>query len=182
MIYKNLIPVIEKNLDTLALMWYEELRKSEHMEQYKSLDEESILQRGRAVYSNLVKWLDAGASSDDTEDYFEGVGAKRLKESFSLTEVNYAIYLIKKVLLDFIPSNDEYFNNLDSSEAIKLMRSLSDYFDLGIFFITRGYLHELISRLEESKKFTQEELKSIFKESSFDKEDLDSEEFIWRHV
>ena len=162
MVFKNLISVVEANLDTIAKTWLAEIKKSEYMSTYQKFSEDEVLKRGKAVYKNLIKWLETGASNKEVENYFEKVGAERNREGFPLTEVNYALYLTKKVFWSFSVWKVEITGLMDSSEAIELMTVLNNYFDLGNFYIERGYLNELFNKLDETKKFTKDELEKYF--------------------
>jgi hypothetical protein len=62
------------------------------------------------------------------------------------------------------------------------MAVLNDYFDLGIFYITRGYFNELIAKLDDDKKFTKEEIKNLLTRSAIDWDSINEDEIIWRHV
>lgn len=179
---KELISVINSKIDELVDVWAGEIKASEYMEHYKTLSEDELHKRGQAVYSNLISWLDSGASQNETEKYFQEVGSERLKEEFSLSEVNYAIYLLKKLLNESLCADEKLLEKINSKEAFELLSQLSNYFDLGRFFVTRGYSNELFERLEKSNKFSKDELKKIMTKDLLDDDELDSDEFIWRHV
>lgn len=162
MLYKNLISVVEGNIDNITKIWLGEIKKSEYMITYGTYNDQELIKRGKAVFVNLIKWLEAGAFNKEVELYFENVGAERVREGFPLAEVNYALYLTKKVFWSFSLWKEEITNFLDTSEAIEFMTVLNNYFDLGYFYIIRGYLNELFNKLDESKRFTKDELQNYF--------------------
>ena len=57
MIYESLIAIVEQNIEKLAQAWYVEIKRSEYMKTYNALSDEEILNRGRTLFSNLLKWL-----------------------------------------------------------------------------------------------------------------------------
>ena len=162
MVYESLIAVVESHLENLTETWAQEVRRSEYLETYKKLSEEELLSRGRILFSNLLDWLNKGASNDDAATYFKKIGTSRIQEGFPLTEVFYALYLEKKVLWSFVAWKDEVTGILKAVDAIEFMTVINNYFDLGDFFIIKGYLHEMYTHISETGKFTQEELESIF--------------------
>ena len=124
--------------------------------------EEELLSRGRILFSNLLDWLNKGASNDDAATYFREIGTSRIQEGFPLTEVFYALYLEKKVLWSFVAWKDDVTGILKAVDAIEFMTVINNYFDLGDFFIIKGYPHEMYTHISETGKFTQEELENIF--------------------
>ncbi len=182
MITKQISELIRNEINSLTARWAQEIKKSEYMDHYASLDEEELFRRGEILYLNLVSWLEEGASNVEIEGYFQGIGIERIKEGFSLTEINYAIYLLKVILIDFLSENKELISSRSTSDAFEMNAILNNYFDLGIFFVTRGYSQELFSRIEQTNKFSKEELNKIISKSALEEEDADSDEFIWRHV
>ena len=62
------------------------------------------------------------------------------------------------------------------------MAVLNDYFDLGNFYITRGYFNELIAKLDEDRKFSREEIRKLLTQSVMDWDSINDDEIIWRHV
>lgn len=180
--YEKIIARIKETTESLTEKWASEMKASEYMEHYKTLNDEELKRRGEAVYLNLIKWVESGAKSDQTADYFENVGSDRLQEGFSLTEVYYAIHLVKKVLFEALMTDESFKNLIEPSENIELITSIANYFDLGNFFVVRGFHHEMMNRLENTGKFSKDELSSLMSQGSLDEEELDDDEFIWRHV
>ncbi|MFH1194748.1 MAG: RsbRD N-terminal domain-containing protein [bacterium] len=180
--YKNLITVIKNNYEDICAEWSKEANESEHMHTYQSFGQEEIFKRGKAVYDNLLKWLEAGALTAEVEEYFMEVGRRRINEGFPLTEVHFAFYLTKKVLWNFIDWRDTITGSFETATAKDIMTTLNNYFDVGNFYITRGYFDELLKNFDDSKKFSKEELKKILTKGQANFEELDEDEFIWRHV
>jgi hypothetical protein len=182
MVNQKLISIIEKNLEDLAKTWFDEAVKSEIMTTYHHFKDEQNYKRGKAVYENLLKWLKEGALHEEVEKYFEKVGAIRLNEGFPLSEVHYALYLSKKIFWGFVDWRDAISGSFQSSTTTQIMALLNDYFDLGNFYITRGYFKELITKLDEDKKFSKEEIKNLLTQSSVDWDNVNEDEITWRHV
>ncbi len=179
--YLSLIKSAESNIKELSKVWMTQMKESEYAPTYNTLDEEKAFERGYHVFENLFEWFNEGANISEIKQYYENVGAERNKEGFPLTEVIFAVYLTKKVIGEFILKSDltDTFSNKELLEFNELVNS---YYDQGIFFITRGYLNNLFERLDATKKFTSDELKVYLTKGKLDIEEIDDEEFIWRHV
>jgi len=162
MVYESLIAIVESHLDNLTSTWVQEVKNTEYLKTYQSLTEDELNSRGNILFSNLLDWLMKGASNDDAAEYFKKIGTDRINEGFPLTEVYYALYLEKKVLWSFVAWKDEVTGILKAIDAIEFMTVINNYFDLGDFYIIRGYMNELYSHLSNTDKFSTEELEKIF--------------------
>ncbi len=178
---KNLSKIVDDQLEELKKDWLSEVRKSDYLQTYKSFSDEETMKRGEAVYIYLSDWLKEGATNETAEKYFEKVGATRFNEKFPLTEVQYAIYLLKKIFWNKIDWRDRITGAFETANATKILNVFNDYFDLANFNITRGYFNELLNSIDDDKKMTKEDLKSLLTKGKLDPEELE-DEFIWRHV
>jgi hypothetical protein len=156
--------------------------KSEYMTTYQKLDEVKVIEREELVFKNFINWLKNGASNDEAEKYFEKVGADRFNEGFPLTEINYALYITKKVFWSTIAWKKELFEDSEFHQLIEYMTILNNYFDLGSFYLIRGYINKLFTKLDISDKLTREEIHTILVRGAFDDDELDKSDFVWRHV
>lgn len=180
--FTKMINFVETHINLLAHSYYEQLMKSEYMTTYQKLDQSKVIAREELVFQNFIKWLKSGASNDEAEKYFEKIGAERFNEGFPLTEINYALYITKKVFWSTIAWKKELFEESDFHHLIECMTILNNYFDLGSFYLIRGYVHELFTKLDISDKLTREEIHKILVRGAFDEDDLDKSDFVWRHV
>ena len=162
--------MVENNIDDMALGFREEVRKSDYMITYHELSDEELLKKARNVFENLIKWIISPPSQKNVGEYFSGLGAERLREGFPLSEVNYALYLSKKVFWKFTFENYNKINGLDNRSLIEFIHELNNYFDIGEFFIIRGYLEELFSYLGNTGRFSKEELESFLVKGALYKE------------
>ena len=180
--HKNLSDIVDNQIDELKTVWLEEVRKSEYLKTYKTFSDEETIKKGEAVYSHLSEWLKEGASNDSAAKYFDWVGAERFKQKFPLTEVHYAIYLLKKIFWNRIDWRDKVTGAFETANTSKIMNVFNDYFDLANFHITKGYFNEILKTFDDEKKFSKEDLRSLLIKGKLDPEEVDDGEFIWRHV
>ncbi len=162
MVYESLIAIVESHLDNLTSTWVQEVKNTKYLETYQNLNDEELTSRGNILFTNLLDWLMKGASNEDAAEYFKKIGEERINEGFPLTEVFYALYLEKKVLWSFVAWKDEATGILKAIDAIEFMTVINNYFDLGDFYIIKGYFNKLYEHLQNTNKFTKEELEKIF--------------------
>jgi RsbT co-antagonist protein rsbRD N-terminal domain len=178
----NLSKIVDDQIDELKKEWLAEVRKSEYLTTYKTTSDEETVKRAEAVYSHLSEWLKEGATNQSAEEYFEKVGSIRFQERFPLTEVHYAVYLLKKIFWNKIDWRDKVTGAFETTNATKIMNVFNDYFDLANFSITKGYFNELLSSINDDKKLSKDELKNLLTKGKLNPEVLEDDEFIWRHV
>jgi len=178
----NLAKIVDDQIDDLKKEWLEEVRKSEYLTTYKTFNDEKTVQRGEAVFSHLSEWLKGVATNESAEKYFESVGATRFNERFPLTEVHYALYLLKKIFWAKIDWRDKLTGAFETSNATKIMNVFNDYFDLASFSVTKGYFNELLNSIKDDKKLSKEDLKNLLTKGKLNPEELEDDEFIWRPV
>lgn len=182
MAIRNLSKIVDDQINDFKKEWLSEVRKSEYLTTYKAFSDEETIKRGEAVYTHLSEWLKEGATNKSAEEYFEKVGSLRFKERFPLTEVHYAVYLLKKIFWSRIDWRDKVTGAFETSNATKIMNVFNDYFDLASFSITKGYFNELLNSIKDDKIISKDELKKLLTKGQLDPEKLDEDEFIWRHV
>ncbi len=178
----NLSRIVDEQITALKSEWLQEVRRSSYLETYKTFNDDETISRGEAVYLHLRDWLKEGATNESAEKYFESVGSTRFNERFPLPEVHYAIYLLKKIFWNKIDWRDKVTGAFETTNATKIMNVFNDYFDLANFSITKGYFNELLNSLNDDKKLSKEDLKSLLTKGKLNPEILEDEEFIWRHV
>ncbi len=161
MVYESLISISEKYHRQMAEAWFEEVKKNGYLKTYNSLSDEQLLERGKILFENFLKWLETGADNSEIRNYFVNLGKERCLEGFPLSEVSYALYLEKKVLWNFIAFKDKTNGKLTPTDVVEFTSVISGYFDMGEFFIARGYSETVANNLIESGKFTEDELRKF---------------------
>lgn len=159
--FSKIILFLETNIPSLSNAYYEQVMQSEFMKTYQKFDKAKVIERAEKLFLNFVDWLKKGASNIEAEKYFEDVGAERFREGFPLTEVNYALYTTKKVFWSYIAWKEELFEGLDFVNTIEYITILNNFFDLGNFYITKGYIQELVNKIDESSQYSKEEIKKF---------------------
>ena len=161
MVYESLIYIIETSIEPLSEMWAAEVKASDYMNTYHQLSLEELEKRGAVLFENLLKWLRTGAYNEEVESYFDKTGIQRLNEGFPLSEIEHALYLEKKVLWSFVVWKEEILYEMAREEMIEVMNIINNYFDLGSFYIIRGYMGEFFHHLKETGKFSGEDLQKF---------------------
>ena len=168
----QLVDMIRTNKDRMAVAWCQEIRNSEYMKTYHGFNDDVLIHRNERILERLADSLDTGTSRVEIGKFFVSLGKERFREKFPLCEVNYAMFLTKKVFWKRLHTDGVLASALDLYQAMELMNAICDFFDLASFYLIRGYLEEMNQRLGKIGKLSSKELKEIFSPGSFFTEGL----------
>ncbi len=150
MIYLQIVDLIKRDPEKLALHWSEHIRRAEVTRTYRSLSVDQLVSRHTLVFQNLALWLQQSLTRADLSRFFQDLGAERYRERFPLCEVNYALLTAKRDFWELIRSQGLLDSALEFYQAMELMASIDHFFDLGNFYIIRGYLQSVQKELARS--------------------------------
>jgi len=167
MIQRKLIDYLQRNPEIMARRWMEKVRRSAHMEQYNTLNDAELIRRGMVLFEHLAQWLDHSVSRHEIGRYFVTVGQERFEEQFPLCELTYAIYLEKKVFWEFVQAEGILANPVQMMRAMELITAIGEFFDLGNFYLARGYLASMYLAIQKTGKLTAPEMETFFFPGSF---------------
>jgi regulator of replication initiation timing len=176
MVRNNIISVIDTNSEKLSGEWCKEIKNSEFMSTYGKMENKTLIKRNKKVFEKLSKWMKDGSSKIEIGEFFVNLGKIRYKEGFPLCEVTYALYLTKSVFWKLIHSEGLLTTSIALYQALELTNEIGSFFDLGSFYLIRGYLEEMYQDIGKTGKFSKEELKSFFHPGSFYNEDITFDE------
>jgi len=181
MLTDKLSKSLKSDLEQLLSEWTQEIKNSEYMISYQKLSDKDLVERGKIVLQNFVLWLENGADNKAISIYFEEVGAARLKEEIPLTDIVIALFLTKKILRNYLRSLS-FLKKANTDTVFECNNLLSTFFDLGNFFISKGYTQKLYESLNELKKLSSDEFDAVLKNSFLQDDDFYSDDIFWDPV
>jgi len=161
MIYRRIVDLIKHEPERLSNRWCQHIKRSEVTSSYHRLSVDDLTARHTRVFENLAKWVEHTMSRDELNTFFTELGRERYQEGFPLCEVNYALIIAKRNFWDLVQSQGLLDSALEFYQAMELMSSIDQFFDFGNFYIIRGYLEGISSRLQESTPLTERELRNL---------------------
>lgn len=167
MISKKLLDLILHKEDKLSRRWVEQIKKSAHMKSYQQHRDDELIRRNKKFFEQLVHWINNDISRDEIDAYFELIGRQRYREGFPLPEIVNGVFLAKKVFYDVLIQEALLDSAMEIYQALELITVIYNFFDQGIFYITRGYLEEMYTAIGKAGKFTDKELKKYIFSGSF---------------
>jgi hypothetical protein len=131
------------------------------------MDDESLLDMNRSFYPLLARILDRGLDRSLLGDFFVNLGKQQLKNGFPVSEVIYGINLAQTAVIEFIMTEFAPENPIRMYQSMDAITRIAEFFLLGSFYLTKGFLEETYTSMRGYDKISEELLKKYFKDDFF---------------
>ena len=164
---RQLIDNLNIQSRNFALRWLSHVRKASQLKHYNELDDDVLIEMNRPLYSMLSKILDRGLDRTLMGDFFVKLGKNRVQIGFPISEAIYAVNLTQKVVIEYITTDFAPENPVKMYQSLGALSRIAEFFLLGSFYMTKGFLEETYTTLNNSEKVSEELLKKYFKDDFF---------------
>ena len=144
MLSARLVRVIEEHAEELTRGVLSDLAANPRTPAYHNLPADELHRRVYDVYHNLGRWL-GDKTEDHVEATFGGLGRKRCSEGVPLSEVVYALVLIKDHLREYIRAVGLVDSAVELYLEEELHLSIGHFFDRALYHTVKGYEAEATS-------------------------------------
>jgi hypothetical protein len=149
MLQARLIELIERHAEGLTAKALKDLATNPHTRSFRQIPYDELEARVFATYHNLGKWM-ADPDQDAVRKEYEAWGAKRARQGVPLSEVVYALNLVKHHLRHFVRDHGLVESSADrfgSAELIgvhlvsiqELNYTVGEFFDSAMYHLAHGY-------------------------------------------
>lgn len=142
MLIGTLLEYLRQNDDRVARLWVQKVRKAGNLKKYKMLGDAELLGINKALFKNLSLWIAGETDKNRLGEYFVDLGKLRRREGFPLSDVSFAMLLVQRTLFDCLTEPPEADNALALSRTMDVIRQTADFFFLGFYYLTKGYLED----------------------------------------
>jgi hypothetical protein len=170
MIDRALIDSLNLKSRDFALKWKDQIRKAPQLKHYNRMDDDALIESDIQVYPMLARMLDRGLDRSLLGDFFVRLGKSRMKLGCPISEVIYGCSLAQKVVIEFLMT-DSLDNSIRMYQAMGAITRIAEFFLLGSFYITKGFLEATYTTMSSSDKVSEELLKKYFKDDFFFKKE-----------
>ena len=167
MVDRTLIDTLNLRSQDFAIKWRNLIRKAQQLKHYNNMDDEALTEENRPFYPLLSRVLDRGLDRSLIGDFFVKLGKNRLKGGFPVSEVIYGINLTHQVVIEYLMTEFAPENSMRMYQAMGAMTRIAEFFLLGSFYITKGFLEETYTSMNSNDKISEELLKKYFKDDFF---------------
>jgi hypothetical protein len=172
MVDRVLIDTLSLQARDFALRWKALIRKAPQLNHYSKMEDGALIDADAQVYPLLARTLDRGMDRAVLGDFFVRLGKKRMEESFPISEVIYAMNLAEQVVIGYLMTDFVLDNSARMYEAMGVVNRVAEFFLLGCFYLTKGFLEATYTTMNKNDAVSEEILKKYFKDDFFFKDEI----------
>jgi hypothetical protein len=151
----------------LAEFWKDLIRKNPHLKHYNELDDAALVDLNEDFYPVLAQALERGLDKNSIGAYFVRLGKDRMRMGFPVSEVLFSINLSQKVVVEYLMTECVMDNSMQMYQVVDVMTRISEFFLLGSFYMTKGFLEETYVALNSKEALSEDLLKRYFRDDFF---------------
>ena len=152
MLSARMVELIQNHAPQLTSAVLTELTTNERTPSFHSMSLRDLEARIFRIYNHLGDWISA-ANERMAQEEFEYWGRQRQVQGVPLSEIVYAVILLKRQLSRYIRDNgllESSLPRVDSDALLpvhlhslqELNRMMSEFFDMALYHLARGYESE----------------------------------------
>jgi hypothetical protein len=150
-----------------AIKWKNMVRKANQLKHYNSMDDDTLIEADKPIYGLLSRTLDRGLDRSLVGDFFVRLGKERLQDGFPISEVIYAINLAERIVIEYIMTEFAPESPVRMYQSMGVISQVSEFFLLGCFYITKGFLEAVYTKMNVHDSVSEELLKKYFNDDFF---------------
>jgi hypothetical protein len=171
MVDSALIDTLNLNAMEFARRWKDKVHKAPQLKQYNALDDQALMEANAPFYPILGRILDRGFDRSIMGDFFVKLGKTRMKDGFPISELIYSVNLVQKVVIEYIMTEFAPENPMRMYRSLGILTEVSEFFLLGCFYLTKGFLEATYTGMNASEAVSEEILKKYFRDDFFFKKE-----------
>lgn len=142
----RLVKLIETHSEGLAAAYLDKIEKSDRCSAYRNVPAGDLKAVVAEIYRGLGEWL-MGKSEAEIEQRYTAIGARRAEENVPLSQVMWAIALVKDNLWEYVQKNQLMDTPIEVFGEMEILQLLEQFFDRAIFYAAVG--HERVSQARQ---------------------------------
>ena len=171
MVDNALIDDLNLKARDFAALWKNLVRKAPQLKHYNTMSDEALIEADAPLYSVLSKTLDRGLDRSLIGNYFVTIGKNRMQEGYPVSEIIYAVNLAQKIVLEYIMTEFAPQSPVRMYQSMGIISEVSEFFLLGCFYLTKGFLEAVYTKMNIHDSVEEELLKKYFKDDFFFKKE-----------
>ncbi|MFA6507566.1 MAG: hypothetical protein WCT14_15805 [Treponemataceae bacterium] len=164
---RTLIDGLNFQARSLASSWKDLIRKSPQLKHYIALGDDQLIDMNTEFYPVLARGIERGMDRNSIGAYFVRIGKERMRMGFPVSEVLYAVNLVQKTVISYLSNECMLDSSAQLYQLVDVMTRLSEYFLLGSFYLTKGFLEETYIHMNAKDAVSEELLKKYFRDDFF---------------
>jgi hypothetical protein len=171
MVEGALFDVFTLQADQFAVKWKDQIRNTAHLKHYNGLNDQALIEANTPFYPILGRTLSRGLDRSLVGEFFVKLGKRQMDGGFPVSEAVYAVNLSHKVVIEYIMGEYAPESPLRMYQSMGIMTQAAEFFLLGCFYLTKGFLEATYTHMNYQDKVSKELLQKYFRDDFFFKKD-----------
>jgi hypothetical protein len=154
-----------------AVKWKNQVRKATQLKHYNTLSDEALMEVNASVYPILSKTLDRGLDRALIGNYYANIGKERMHSGYPVSEIIYAISITERLVIEYIMTEFAPESPVRMYRSMGIISQVSEFFLLGCFYLTKGFLEAVYTKMNVHDSVEEALLKKYFKDDFFFKQE-----------
>ena len=150
--------------------WLAKLRKSENVSAFAALEESELLSVHEEIIRKLGRWFDKSADKNEIGAFFVMMGKEYCALSIPLSELTFSLNIDRKAVTEYILEGEELEGAHRIYALMEALDEVGDFFFLGAYYLTKGYLEDTFVRLRSEQRLDDETLNKYLPDNFFFKD------------
>ncbi len=157
---EKLIELTEKHAEAIARQWYSNVKMNPRTPAYHTMPENTAIRQAIDFYTNFRHIFYSENPFEEANDIFYKFAEERYREHIPLSQVVYALVLMRRHLWLFAESQATFVTPIELHQASESLSRTILMFDYAIFIVISTYDEMLRKEIDE--KFKQLKMKNPF--------------------
>ena len=167
MLLKSLDDIIVGAAPGVGRRWLAKLRKAENVSAINGVEDAELLSIHGEIIRKLGRWFDKSADKNEIGAFFVMFGKEYCAQSIPLSELMFALNLDRKAVTEHIIEVEELEGAHRIYALMEVLDEVGDFFFLGAYYLTKGYLEDTFMRLRKEQRLDDETLNKYLPDDFF---------------
>jgi hypothetical protein len=167
MLLRSLEAIVSGTTTEIGERWLAKIRKAENLKSFKTLSDSELLSLHEEIMRKLGRWFEKEADKNEIGGFFVMVGKEYCALGISVSELTMALSQDRKAVTEYLLANEELEGAHRIYALMDAADQVADFFMLGSYYLTKGFLEETFLRLGRGEKMSNEVLGKYFKDDFF---------------
>jgi hypothetical protein len=167
MLLRSLDALIEGTTPAIGERWLQKIKEAKNLKAFTAFSESELHSLHEEIMRKLARWFEKSADKNEIGAFFVMVGKEYCALGVPVSELTWALSLDRKAVTEYLLEEED----LEGAHRIYALMDASDkvadFFMLGAYYLTKGYLEETFIRLRRGEKMSEEVLTKYFKDDFF---------------
>jgi hypothetical protein len=170
MLLKSLDDILVGAAPGVGKRWIAKLHKADNVSAFAALDEAELISIHGEIIRKLGRWFDKSADKNEIGAFFVMMGKEYCAQSIPLSELTFALNLGRKAVTEHIVEGEELEGAHRIYALMEVLDEVGDFFFLGSYYLTKGYLEDTFVRLRAEQRLDDETLNKYLPDNFYFKD------------